>query len=143
MRAIQRLRTVEQAYVAYRLLWDDIKRHIQNGMVLRLEIKPDTRTLEQNDRFHAMCEDIAKSGFKWQGKARTKDQWKVLLVSAHAVETGDGAEMIPGLEGEFVNIRESTAQMSVARSSSLIEYTQAWGDQNGIRWRAENRAVEA
>jgi hypothetical protein len=35
------------------------------------------------------------------------------------------AEVIPGLEGEFVNIRESTAHMSKPRASSLIEYAVA------------------
>jgi hypothetical protein len=126
MRAVQRFVNVEQAYVAFKMLWTDIKHALQNGTVLRLEVKPDTRSLEQNDKFHALCEDLAKSAVEWQGKRRTKEQWKVLLVSGHAIATGEGAEMVPGLEGEFVNIRESTAQMSVKRSSSLIEYTQAF-----------------
>jgi hypothetical protein len=55
----------------------------------------------------------------------------VLLVSGHAVATKLGAEIIPGLEGEFVNIRESTARMTKARSSSLIEYALAWCADNG------------
>jgi hypothetical protein len=126
MRAVQRLDNVERGYVTYSMLWQDIKHALQNGAVLRLDIRPDTRSLEQNDKFHALCEDLAKSAVEWQGKRRTKEQWKVLLVSGHAVATGEGAEMVPGLEGEFVNIRESTAQMSVKRSSSLIEYTEAF-----------------
>ncbi|MDO9982934.1 recombination protein NinB, partial [Glaesserella parasuis] len=35
-------------------------------------------------------------------------------------------------EGELVNIRESTAQMSVKRMASLIEYVQAYCDLNGV-----------
>jgi len=34
--------------------------------------------------------------------------------------------VIAGIEGEFVNIRESTAKMGVKRLNSLIEYIQAW-----------------
>ena len=34
--------------------------------------------------------------------------------------------IVPGLEGEFVNLRESTAAMSKSRGSSLIEYTMAF-----------------
>jgi hypothetical protein len=132
MRATQRLVNVQNAYVAWCMLWNDVKHSLQNGQKLRVEVKPDTRSLEQNDHFHAVCEDLAKSGLEWQGKPRTKAQWKVLLVSAHAVATGEGAEMIPGLEGEFVNIRESTAQMSVARSSSLIEYALAFCAMKGV-----------
>lgn len=89
-------------------------------------VKPSTRTLEQNAIFHALCGDIAKSGITFAGKQRTALQWKILLISGHAMATGLGSEVLPGLEGEFVNIRESSADMSVKRGSSLIEYTQAF-----------------
>lgn len=92
----------------------------------RVTVEPPKRNGEQNAKFHAMCSDLAKTGIHWAGKARTADQWKVLLVSGHSVATKQGAEIVPGIEGEFVNIRESTALMSVKRSSSLIEYTQAF-----------------
>jgi hypothetical protein len=91
------------------------------------------RTDEQNSKFHALCDDIAKSGMEWAGKKRTAAQWKVLLVSGHAVATKEGAEMVPGLEQEFVNLRESTALMSINRGSSLIEYTVAFCVMNNIR----------
>ena len=89
-----------------------------------VQVKEPTRNLEQNAKFHAICADL--DGVPWAGKPRDATAWKVLLVSGHAVATKDGAEMIPGLEGEFVNIRESTAVMSKKRSSSLIEYAQAF-----------------
>jgi len=92
-----------------------------------------TRSLDQNAKFHAICGDIAKSGATWAGKRRTAAQWKVLMVSGHAVATGEGSEMLPGLEGEFVNLRESTALMSKSRSSSLVEYTLAWCATNGVQ----------
>lgn len=85
-----------------------------------------TRNLEQNAKFHALCSDLAKSGIEWMGKRRTAEEWKLLVVSGHAVATKQGADMVPGLEGEFVNLRESTASMSKSRISSLIEYAQAW-----------------
>lgn len=91
------------------------------------------RNVDQNAKFHAICSDLAKSGLQWAGKTRSADQWKVLLVSGHAVATKEGAEMVPGLEGEFVNVRESTALMSVRRSSSLIEYALAFCHTNGVR----------
>lgn len=96
------------------------------------------RNLDQNAKFHAICTDLSKSGLQWAGKTRTADQWKVLLVSGHAVATKEGAEMVPGIEGEFVNVRESTALMSKARSSSLIEYALAFcAAHNVLCWEAE------
>jgi hypothetical protein len=55
-----------------------------------------------------------------------------LLVSGHATATKEGSEILPGLEGEFVNIRESTALMSKKRGASLIEYTLAYAAMNQI-----------
>lgn len=98
-----------------------------------MEVRPPNRTLDQNAKFHAICDEIAKSGFQWAGKPRTAAQWKVLLVSGHAAATKEGFDMVPGLEGEFVNLRESTALMSKKRSASLITYTLAFCDLNGIQ----------
>ena len=40
--------------------------------------------------------------------------------------------MVIGIEGEVINLRESTAQMSVKRLASLIEYVQAWAVENDV-----------
>lgn len=95
----------------------------------RVTIEPPKRSGGQNDIFHALCNDIARD-CEWMGKRWPADAWKVLLVSGHAVATKQGAEVIPGLEGEFVNMRESTARMSKTRATSLIEYAQAFLEQN-------------
>jgi hypothetical protein len=100
------------------------------------------RNLDQNAKFHAIVGDIAKSGLKWAGKPRTAAQWKVLLVSGHAAATNEGSEMVPGLEGEFVNLRESTALMSKKRSASLIEYALAFCAMNQVRLSAASKSVE-
>jgi hypothetical protein len=97
-----------------------------------MKLGPATRTLEQNAKLHALFSDIANQA-KYHGRPITANQWKTLFISAHAVATGLGADMVPGLEGEFVNIRESSAQMTVGRMSSLIEYVTAWMAENNIR----------
>jgi hypothetical protein len=95
-------------------------------------VGPATRSLDQNAKFHAICTDIANSQMTWAGKRRDAEAWKVLLVSGHTVATAGEVEIIPGLENEFVNIRESTARMSVGRAASLITYALAFCDTNGI-----------
>lgn len=97
-----------------------------------VRIGPRNRTLDQNAKFHALCADLEKQRIWWMGSPRTADQWKVLLVSGHSIATKEGAEILPGLEGEFVNIRESTATMSRKRGASLIEYTLAFCAQQGV-----------
>ena len=97
-----------------------------------VSISEPKRNLEQNAKLHALLSDLAASPVKWAGKRRTMDQWKAIAVSGHAVATGQGGEVVPGMEGEFVAIRESTANMSVARASSLIEYVLAFCVSNGV-----------
>jgi len=114
---------------------------VRANAMLALEAAPEryvvtvsepTRSSDQNAMFHAICSDIAKSGHLFIGKPRKPEVWKVLLISGHAAATAEGSEVVPGLEGEFVNIRESSALMSVRRAASLITYTLAYCDTNGI-----------
>jgi hypothetical protein len=96
-------------------------------------IKPKTRKEEQSARFHAMCGDVARQ-LQYMNRWLSKDQWKVLFISGHAMATGQGADIVPGLEGEFTNIRESSAQMSIKRMASLIEYVAAYGNEHEVKW---------
>ncbi len=98
-------------------------------------VSPKTRTNEQNAKLHAMLSDLARSDLTWAGKRRTMEEWKALMISAHAVATNNGGEVIPGIEGEFVAIRESSAQMSVSRAASLIEYLSAFCATHGVEMR--------
>ena len=94
---------------------------------------PKSRSRDQNAKLHAMFGDLAKQA-KYMGRSLTLTQWKTLMISGHAMATGIGAEVIPGIEGEWVNIRESSASMSVARMTSLIEYIHAWAAENGVQF---------
>lgn len=105
-------------------------RAADSGMVVTLS-KP-TRSTVQNNMLHALFEDMAKSGFKWDGEARDASEWKALCVSGHTIATGLPAKFSRGLEGELLNTREQTSKMGVARAASLITYVLAFCDTNGI-----------
>lgn len=109
-------------------------RAAEQGMVVTIR-KPN-RTLDQNAKFHALCDDIAKARPEYAGIRMDADDWKALLVLSHAKATkGEGGKLrlVPDLEGEgYIQLRESTARMPVARSSSLIEYALAWATKQGI-----------
>jgi hypothetical protein len=97
----------------------------------RVEIRERTRSLDQNAKFHAMCDDVSRQAL-WMGKKLKPEQWKVLFISGHSMAEGLRAEIVAGIEGEYVNIRESSARMSTSRMISLIEYVQAWCSENNI-----------
>ena len=94
-------------------------------------IGEETRTQAQNRLLHPLLTDISKQS-EWMGKKRPMLQWKTIMVSAHAIATGAPAEMVIGIEGEVVNLRESTTAMSIKRFNSLVEYVLAWGSMNGV-----------
>lgn len=122
---------------SFTLINPHVRRNAVNAIMAaadgsRVIVSAAKRSNEQSDKFHAICGDIAKSHMTWAGKRRSLDEWKVLLVSGHTKATAGEVEFVPGLEGEFVNIRESTARMSVGRAASLITYALAFCDSNGI-----------
>ena len=137
-----RLWNAQQGHQAIEAAWGYAKPLLRAEDRLVLEVRPENRTLDQNAHFHALCGDIARSGIEWFGKTRKADEWKVLLVSGHAKATKQEADVVPGLEGELVNLRESTARMSRQRASSLIEYTLAFCAEHGVELRDSRHWVD-
>ena len=137
------LNNAQQGHSALMALWQQAKSHLMAGQPMCVELKEKTRSAEASAKFHAMCADFARSGIEWAGKKRTAMEWKVLLISGHSIATKQGAEMVPGLENEFVNIRESSARMSIARMNSLIEHTYATGVELGVRFSCPETEVSA
>lgn len=86
----------------------------EQGMVVTIR-KPN-RTLDQNAKFHAAVDDIAKARPEWNGLRMDADDWKALLILSHAIATGGeggSLRLVPDLEGKgFVQLRESSARMS-------------------------------
>ena len=121
-----------QCNAALRTLRDNILPLVASGRRMWVSCEEERRTTPQNSRFHAIAGDLARSPLVFAGKRRSGKEWKVLLVSGHATATGAGSEVIPGIEHEFVAIRESTALMSISRGSSLIEYAAAFCALNGV-----------
>ncbi len=97
-------------------------------------ISPPSRSIDQNAIFHALCGDIAKAKPEWNGMAMTADDWKQMLILSHAMATdGSGVRLVKDLEGHgLVQLRESSARMSKARATSLIDYTIAWATLNAL-----------
>ena len=100
-----------------------------------VEVKARGRSLDQNAKLHAMLSDIAASKLLFAGKERSAEEWKVILISGHSIATGGQGEVIAGIEGELICIRESSAGMSVSRMASLIEYVSVYGAEHGIIFR--------
>ena len=141
-RLTMRLFEPVQAHIAIERAWKHAKGWlVSGGGRLVLEVRPETRSDQQNRLLHALFADVARQA-EWMGKKRTAIEWKLLFVSGHAVATKHGADLVPGLEGEFLNLRESTARMSKARMASLLEYVMAWAVDHGVELREAGQWVD-
>ena len=142
-RLVLRLHNAQQGHSAIQQAWAHAKGWLlAGGQRLVLEVRPETRSDRQNKLLHALFGDVAKQA-EWMGKKRTPEEWKLLFVSGHAVATKQDADLVPGLEGEFLNLRESTARMSRARMASLLEYVISWAIDHGVELREARQWVDA
>ena len=101
------------------------------GMVLR------QRSLEQNDKFHALLQDIADQK-DWAGQKLDVETWKRLMVAAWERASGRSVRIFPSLDGAGVDmVYQRTSRMNKAELSELIEYATAWAVENDVQLRAE------
>ena len=97
-----------------------------------VEVKPVTRSLEQNAKLHALLTDIARVT-EWAGAYRDVEVWKRLLTAAWLRARGEPIEMLPALDGHGVDIVfRRTSELTVPEMIELIEYIQAWAADKGI-----------
>lgn len=95
-------------------------------------VRPAQMTYGQKARFHILCRSLEASNLAWQGRALNDGQWKLVMISAHAIATKKEVDLIVGVEGELINLRDSIADMGKDRGASLIEYVHAFCAQNNV-----------
>lgn len=99
-----------------------------------VRISEARRSLEQNDKMHAMLSDIARA--KPEGRVYTAEIWKCLFMD----ECGFKPRWIPSLDGQsVVNTGFRSSRLTIREMSELIECMYAFGAQHGIEWTDEKR----
>ena len=91
-----------------------------------VEIKPPSRSLEQNAMLHSLIGQISTS-IQWAGGLQSIEVWKRLLTAAWLRARGDVVTILPAIDGHGVDIVfKRTSDLNVAEMNELIEYIQAW-----------------
>lgn len=99
----------------------------------RVEIKPRTRTLGQNDFLWSVLTDISRQvDFVVNGEAVkvSPDEVKDILTAALKRET----RMAMGIDGGMVILGHRTSKMTVKQMAELISLAHAFGDGKGVQW---------
>jgi hypothetical protein len=122
-----------QATSLMKHLWPKVKEALAAGRKLTLEIKPASKSRDQEEKYHAIIGDIAKQaqhmGAKWDA-----DDWKRLLVDQYVKDQGlNGSKIIPSLDGAgIVQLGMQTRKFTKEQASEFVAFLICWCDQNGI-----------
>lgn len=124
------LYNAQQAHQAIQTAWEHAKAWLMAGHRLTLEIRPEKRSDAQNRRLWAMLSDISAQ-VDWYGHKLTSEEWKDVF-SASLKRT----KVVPGLDGGFVVCGQSTSKMTKAEMCELQALMEAFGAQQGVRFKA-------
>lgn len=117
----------QQAHAVLQSLWATIKPALIAGHRLIVEVKPETRSSEQNAKLWACLSDVSAQ-VDWYGKKLTPEDWKHVFSSSLRK-----LDVVPNLDGTgFVALGLSTSRMSKGELSDLIELIHAFGAERGV-----------
>jgi len=99
---------------------------------LQVIIQEDTRSLAQNRMLWACLHDVS-SQVVWYGKKLDSDSWKHIFSASLK-----GQETVPGINGGFVVLGQSTSKMRVSEMRDLITLIHAFGAEQSVRFSDES-----
>jgi len=86
------------------------------------------RTIEQNAAMWGGLTDLSKQ-VDWYSNKLSPEEWKIVLTASLKIQ-----RVVPGIDGGFVAIGQSTSQMTIAEMSEMIELIYAFGTQHGVKF---------
>jgi hypothetical protein len=114
-------------------VWPLVKANLMAGNRMMIEVKPETRSQQENALLHALITQIA-SQKQWAGSSLDVDTWKRLLVAAWLRARGESAQVYPALDGRGIDVvYQKTSTLTRAQCAELIDYVQAWAAQNDVK----------
>ena len=127
------LSSTEQAKTSIRHNWEKITKALDSGKHLTMEIKLASKTREQEEKYHAMINDIAKQA-KHLGAKWSSEDWKRLLVDQFLREEANiQGKIIPNLDGTgIVQLGFQTRNFTKEQASEFVEWLYSWSGNNGI-----------
>ena len=89
---------------------------------------PPTRSLEANAAMWGKLTDISAQ-VVWHGRKLSQESWKHIFTSSLKKQ-----DVVPGIDGGFVVLGQSTSSMTKQEMSDLLELMTAFGAQNGVHF---------
>ena len=121
-----RLYSPVQAHQEMSKAWELVKAMLMADHRMVLEVRPETRSLEQNKRLWAMLNDISNQ-VDWYGQKLTPEEWKDCFTAALKKQ-----KVVPGIDGGFVVCGSSTSKMTKPEMAEMQELMMAFGVEHGV-----------
>lgn len=102
---------------------------------MRVEIKPRTRSTDQNALLWSCLTDLSRQ-IEWpingKNEKLTPDEWKDITSASLNQEN----RIAMGIQGGFVMIGRRTSTMTVKQMTELVDFIHAFGTEHGVVWSA-------
>lgn len=119
----------QQARQEFVKAWELSKSLLFAGHRLTLEVRPERRSDAQNRRLWAMLTDISQQ-VEWHGQKLSPEDFKHIFSAALKKQRA-----VPGLDGGFVVLGQSTSRMTKAEMSEMQMLMEAFGAERGVVFR--------
>jgi hypothetical protein len=100
-------------------------------------VEEPKRTLDQNNKLWAMLTDVSVA--MPLGRRHTPDDWKAIFMNACGWE----CQFVEGLDGRPFPKGFRSSHLTKSQMGDLINFIQAFGDENGVRWSDESQEEAA
>ena len=111
-------------------IWPLIKASLMAGHRMVVEVRKETRSLEQNRRLWALLTDVSKQ-VNWYGRKLTPENWKDIFTAALKQQ-----DVVPGIETGFVVLGSRTSKMTSKEMSDLMSLIEAFGAEKNVKFSA-------
>lgn len=128
-----------------------MKEYLKSGLLYEVIIREyDEKSREQEEKYHAMIRDISKQ-LQHDGEWLDEESWKRLLIEAFVYVMREEAQatnkpdpfksrarLMRSLDGSrIVQLGVQSRSFGKGIASNFIEYLNAWGSEQGVRFSAK------
>jgi hypothetical protein len=99
---------------------------------MTIEIRPETRSIAQNSRLWALLTDVSDQ-VDWYGQKLTPEEWKNVFSASLKKQ-----KVVPGLDGGFVVMGQSTSKMTKAEMAEMQDLIEAFGADKGVIFKGDD-----
>ena len=116
----------QQAMARFQALYRDLKPYLLAEHRFDVVIRPEKRSTAQNRRMWALLTALSRQ-VDWHGQKLSPEDWKTMATASLKRQ-----RVLPGIEGGFVVMGDSTSGMTIAEMTELMDFVEAFGAQHGV-----------